>query len=411
MDFITNSCKNVERFFKLIFCLAVLVLVIQLPVYGSGLINEMFWQDTRDTAGDFFNSIVCTHNRDPYGSFKTLYTPLSNMFFYYLYLCLPPDWTLKASFDMNNYSKVLRLSNFDLRTWQASLALFLIYVQFTGIMAFCVFKRYIKSHSGFISLILVNSIGMLYALERGNIITLVLLLITFFIFEHSNKCCAVRYFSYLCLGIAVGLKIYPILFSLMLLRERNIRVFFIVLFLSLLLLIVPFFFFNGFSDIRIWLDVLIGHGNNISTLFGREYIGFQQFWMYLFSKSAYFGSIASISSILNYIIVFFLLVNAIISTSTEESVLSIALVIVLGQSVSPVYNSIFLIPSFMLFLNSDNNNKYKKIFWTITLIPFCFGTHGKIYYILKSMVLDGMYIYVAKVSIENLYRRLNAQIK
>lgn len=112
---------------------------------------------------------------------------------------------------------------------------------------------------------------MIFEFERGNYIIYSLLFSLVFFAFYDDDNLILREFGFISLGIAVGIKLYPAMFALILLREKRFAEFFRCVAYSALLLILPFLFFtNGFSNISRFLYWLFGFSNKL-TDYGYNY--------------------------------------------------------------------------------------------------------------------------------------------
>lgn len=110
----------------------------------------------------------------PYGQFDTLYPPLANLFFYVLYLLVPKTqsatWTESFISSLN-----MKGTERDLRLQQATMMLFIVFVIVVVLGIVSMTERLTRSCGGWKKLLAfcaVFSYGVLYGLERGNILLL-----------------------------------------------------------------------------------------------------------------------------------------------------------------------------------------------------------------------------------------------
>ncbi|SDM38464.1 DUF2029 domain-containing protein [Lachnospira pectinoschiza] len=106
----------------------------------------------------------------------------------------------------------------DLRTLQNSMMLFII-----TILLLIYTKRYTKKYSNntVVSITLCYSIGVIYAIKRGNIILPTIALIMYFLNNYDNKSKFKRNMALTCLAVAANLKLYPVFFGIILIKEKK----------------------------------------------------------------------------------------------------------------------------------------------------------------------------------------------
>lgn len=202
-------------------CLAVLLLAL-LASRGA-LLHRFFFYDVTDTGMDFFHSIEYMRGRMPYGQFDTLYPPLANLFFYVLYLLVPETqsatWTESYISSLN-----MRGTERDLRLQQATMMLFIIFVIVVVLGIVSMTELLTRSCAGrkkLLAFCAVFSYGVLYGLERGNILLLCWPLMAFFILYRNSEKPLLRELACLALAIAAGFKLYPAFLGVLLLRDKN----------------------------------------------------------------------------------------------------------------------------------------------------------------------------------------------
>lgn len=202
-------------------CLAVLLLAL-LASRGA-LLHQFFFYDVTDTGMDFFHSIEYMRGRMPYGQFDTLYPPLANLFFYVLYLLVPKTqsdtWTESFISSLN-----MKGTERDLRLQQATMMLFIVFVIVVVLGIVSMTERLTRSCGGrkkLLAFCAVFSYGVLYGLERGNILLLCWPLMAFFILYRNSEKPLLRELACLALAIAAGFKLYPAFLGVLLLRDKN----------------------------------------------------------------------------------------------------------------------------------------------------------------------------------------------
>ncbi len=104
---------------------------------------------------------------------------------------------------------------------------------------------------------------LLYAISRGNCIVYSILFMFGFLVFYQSENTKVRYISYVCLAISSGIKIFPALLVLLILREKRYAEFFWCLLIIVFVQVVPFVFFDG--TILDLLNNMISHSSRSSV--------------------------------------------------------------------------------------------------------------------------------------------------
>lgn len=388
-----NLFYEYNRRFDYLFCLIMIIslfiLLVRLITSNGNVWNEIFQnKDLIDSGMDFFNSIVCTQYGEPYKVFKTLYPPMANAFFYICYLCIPESISNNWIVSYQNFNAT-RCTNLDLRVWQASFMIYFLYAKVIIITSYFIIKHSIMSKNALVSVMLLFTTGMLFAEERGNIIILVLSLVFLFLFLHKSDNKLKKELGIIALAFAVSLKIYPILYGVILIANRDIKGTIKLFIYSCALFFIPFYIlFNGTTDLLIWINIAVDVGTGKNMAIGHEYVGLLQFTVASLDSSL-LKEICFIQNnkelILKIIkcftmwLIISMIIAALINKLEWKRLLAISLIISLAQGHSPLYTTIFLIPAFVSFLNKNNTviNKFNFgifLLFSIILVPWpCFG--------------------------------------
>lgn len=330
--------------------------------HGS-LISHYFFHDTRDTGMDFFHSIEYVRGRKPYERFYTLYPPLANLFFYFLYIMVPREvsqnWA--PTFEAGVWA---RGTDIDLRTQQAPMLLFILFVAIASWMLITmirtVLKRYSFGWANCAALCFLLCPGSLYAIERGNILFATIPLILFFLEYRDSENKILRELALLSLAVAAGLKLYPAFFGVLLLRDKKYGQAVRAVLYGILSVILPALVFQeGLMGIPMWLSVVFHFGSaNTIPWIGTGFANILH-RVALYAK-AYFGieigtgwfSIAAI--ILSMILL-------LVSTALKkewQSTLAITMAIILFQSQGQYIFSFLVIPMALFFAEEERFNRH-----------------------------------------------------
>lgn len=240
---------------------------------GAGIQNLLFGSNL-DTWMDFFSSVQYTKGAVPYSYFGTVYPPLANLFFYVIFCWLPSD--VKRIIPTTMYDiMVARGTGADLRTIQSSLMVFFAVLFLTLLGCYVMFRSLLAEErcAGICALSLIFSYGFLYAIERGNIILLSCALTIFFFRHYRSERFWLRELAMLALAAAAGLKLYPAVFGVLYLRERNYKCALRLILYGVLMFILPAFVFEGIDAITGFIRILgsfTGTGGHVFTYMGLQ---------------------------------------------------------------------------------------------------------------------------------------------
>ena len=152
---------------------SVLITLVALFLTHGELWDKIFFHDSLDTGMDFFHSIEYTRGRAPYELFGTLYPPLANLLFYFLFRFTPfwqaNEWSTTFSGGIQ-----ARGTYIDLRVWQPTMMMFMLFIMLSAALLILLIRRIIRQekYADWLGLGILLSYGFLFAIERGNIIVL-----------------------------------------------------------------------------------------------------------------------------------------------------------------------------------------------------------------------------------------------
>jgi len=363
VNFKKNKLKDVNNTSKLFYIIsfASLVVCIIMGVLSNGVTvsNLLFNKD--DVFMDFFNSVVDCSG-DAYGESGVIYPPLVVLFYKFCSMFFNID-SMKAS---------------EVR--ETSLGM-IIFVCFT-IVSYILFAKLIykykngsfanKSLFAFFTLF---SFPMIYLIERGNIIVLVLPLLLYFVNEYDSDVKYKRHLAYICLAISVAIKIYPVFFGLLLLKKKkNFKNILLCIFYGAVFFFVPFIFVGGFSQ----LGVLIHNILYTSSMFGSKGFGFKvsisntfSLFGHVFNHVRLFETAGTVFLIITVLAgLFLILFNKWNEDWKIYAVISLIIILVPGFSY--IYSVAYMIIPLLFFLNKKETKWIDYIYSLLFIAQFIF---------------------------------------
>ena len=252
-------------------CLSVITLVtvtLAILISNGHLFQVFFFTDAQDTGMDFFNQLVAVHTKNPYTEFKNLYPPLANLFFYLLQLFIPDS--IKATWPHSHQDTIAMVGTInDLRLTQSALLVFLFYTMISLVCIFYLCNSILKSPGTALCVTLTS--GIFSAVERGNVILIAFICLLYYIKNYQSENKVKKELALLALAASFGFKLYPAIFGILLLKNKDFYGAFRAALYGILLTILPLLFFGGFEGVSNWFDVLMyrsgidGHAVSTST--------------------------------------------------------------------------------------------------------------------------------------------------
>jgi len=251
------------------FCVMALVgavLTICSLLYSRGEnFPKIFFFGTIDTGMDFFHSIEYTKGGVPYELYGTLYPPLANLCFFVLFQMVP-EWQYSTWADTFSASVALRTTPADLRVHQPTMMLFILFLIITAALLILVIQSCFKDMKpGKSKLIAFSSLlthGVLYGYERGNILIIAMMCTLFFLLYYNEENKLLSELALISLAVAAGLKIYPALFGMVLLYNKQYKKAVRTVIYGIAFFVLPIFAFQeGISGLAVFFEKL----TNFST--------------------------------------------------------------------------------------------------------------------------------------------------
>ena len=219
------------------------------------------------------------------------------------------------------------------------------------------------------------SFPMIYLIERGNIIVLVLPLLLYFVNEYDSDVKYKRHLAYICLAISVAIKIYPVFFGLLLLKKKkNFKNILLCIFYGAVFFFVPFIFVGGFSQ----LGVLIHNILYTSSMFGSKGFGFKvsisntfSLFGHVFNHVRLFETAGTVFLIITVLAgLFLILFNKWNEDWKIYAVISLIIILVPGFSY--IYSVAYMIIPLLFFLNKKETKWIDYIYSLLFIAQFIF---------------------------------------
>lgn len=360
---------------SIVFCITTLISLLLLLICflesRGELISSFFFHDSLDSGMDFFHSLEYVNRRSPYADMNTLYPPLANLFFWVLLRIFVPDPIRNSWLYDFTESISMRGTSLDLRTAQSTFIIYILFVVFMSCVIFgyiCNFLQ-IKHNKQKVALACIFSYGYLYALERGNVIILCFLLLLVFLKNRNSEDRLSRELSLIALAVAAGLKLYPALFGIILLRDKNWKAAIRAIIYGILSLILPCFFFKeGIAGLASWIRIVLGFSENGSisaagTGIRNIIIAIEDFCNSFLGTNFEWGGNIFVQVLITVVV----LTIALLIRSEWESVLLIVMAMLLFQDQGAYMLVMFNIPM-LCFMNEETQFSNKNILQFIGML-------------------------------------------
>ena len=226
-------------YFCALMCFSFVIFIITVLFCGVLQFSSLFFLNGADLGMDFFNSIrdVSHGYRYLYEEANVIYPPLANLFFLFVSRFISADYNLSTWEDRLAWT-----------SYPSAIIVYTLFFLITFIiLVICMPKiaEMDKSKRLLFLFFFIFNVPTLYGMERGNIIILSNICVLTYLLTYSSDNNVKREIGLLALAIALAIKIYPAAFGWFLVNDKRYKEIGRLIIYSLLLFIVPSFFFGG----------------------------------------------------------------------------------------------------------------------------------------------------------------------
>lgn len=356
--------------------------------------NFYFHQDTIDSFMDLFNSVIEHYHSKSEFRFG-IYPPLAEIPYKLFSLLVPSDIP---------FSIGTREQAFALRSTLAGNVMLMLHIV-PFFVVFVILLMYSIDGSFFRKVfytILIASSGIVFwALERGNIIIYAFLFAFLFFVLYKNENRYIRWLSYICLAISVGLKLYPAVFAIVLLRDKRYKAIFF--FIACVLIVYILLLLSGkgsLSSIVKSFENMLRWSNKHEEGMGLN-CSVKNFFLLIniFFRKCLRGAISiqytnQVFYVIQILTLFFGIFSFFFSEEKWKKVFSLTVLCIYIPSVSYMYTLIFLIVPLVFFINEKKQSGIFDFFYAmifaIVIVFFIIPvkTNAEVYFVTGNFALQ-----------------------
>lgn len=332
-------------------------------LYNPGYPNSTFLFDPNDRFNDFVNMINTCKDLDPYDRsnfLPSVYFPISNLF----------------------YSVLYELSDKNL-----AISMIVYTILFLIALIILINKIFLVENKQFIILSILFSYPVIFSLDRMNLELFVFLLTLGFVYYYQERKFLLAVFL---LSIGISMKLYPILFLIFFIKDRNFKFILLSGLMCISITIFSLFLFKGglvvnseklLFNLNNFNDIYVGPSglqHNLS-LYGMIKIMVLGSLKFIFNYSNYIAN-STANEILRipyliFVFMYFILISTLvifIEKSFWKNIYLITSLIILLPHVSFDYKLLYIIIPLLYFLKEVFNDKYSVIYsvlFSLLMIP------------------------------------------
>ena len=364
MDAIKKKFNELYRKDPVIVLLILFLGVASIIFLACAIVSEgktFFWMFTSNQIFmDHFNSVVYSMYLPYTSSHAVIYPALITIFYGMIGHCteiFAVDGTGTLAERMQN-------------SMQPMMVLMVIILISIYIIHF-IWQKNLKDRTNFVRIeiifgLLLFSYPFLSALRWGNSILFTIPFIMGFVTFYKSNNKSIQYIAYLMLAIATSIKLYPILFILLIVRDRDYKHFFECLAIVLIVFVIPFAFTDGtpitmVENIIYNMGITAGEGAKISIQDMIYSVG-----QYFFSTDVCFIIYCVVIAIIAVMLFVTIIYNK--SIDSWKILAIIGGFIILGPGISVEYNGLYLLPALIAFIVENKEITPKNLFYVLCFI-------------------------------------------
>lgn len=336
--------------------------------------NNIFFQDRDDIFRDWFSINFMVSTNSPYLVGESSYPPLVLAF-------------AKIFTAMADYSGGIPAAQDSLA---GGLSLVFFYIVCVVPTVWLIFKACTRANLSrkmkwLLSVAFLVSVPFLFVFDRGNYVLLAIPFTFAFVLWYNDETLWKSELACICLAVAVGIKLYPAAFALLLLKEKKFFAFARTVFYSMLAVLVPFFCFDGGLDnvaaFLYWLLDFSGNKGGVasSVVYGISYSYSPYNLIAIFAAIAGEGvidleiaetaiTVEKIGKLLTLLSIVLVLFTGLTANKSWKIMLSATIATLFVPSISFVYSSVMMLFPVLFFLLDQNKTKRDWTYFVLFLV-------------------------------------------
>ena len=324
----------------------ILIIILGL-ITGGQAIKDLLFEVDFAVGTDYFQCLRTEMNMG-----VDIYPPLAQLFYLILgQLSIPTE----------------DVGPTELMTKQMGFTIYSFYIIFVYLFLYRAIRR-MKKGTDFektaFFIIAILTIPFLYGLERGNIIYVVLIFVLLFVNYYDSENRTLRILAYVSLGVAAGIKVYPAIFGLLVLRRGDLKESLLCIVIGAAVFFAPFLLSNG-SVIQ-QLENIFNYAEESTVLIHYDHINLENMLMCVFS----IFEIDLEPTTIHRMVYPFMILGVIVCLFNRsfEKWKIVGCTILLGIlcfGFRPIYALAFLLPAMILFLDSRPKLSVMNVFYLI----------------------------------------------
>ena len=376
-----------------------LYFLIYSVIQGGGYARILFFGNGEDALMDFYNSCRdAAQGIGVYAERHVIYPPLANLYYRFCGAFISDDY-LDTNFEQRlQFSSTL--SNLMIFIVSAIIAAAILVV-----LVYC-YTDGSKIHRTAIAISSVISFPYIFLLERGNCLTIVVVLLCFFVFCYNSDNKAISELACVALALAAGFKLYPAVMGLVLIIDKRWKQAIRTTIYGLIAIFAPFVFYGGCYGVKLWINNLIHFSDSkasVVTFTGTTDV-----------TGAFKAMGIQISFIVPAVIC---IIAAFVLKKNHRKHIALFVTMLTIPGSGGVYSYIFLIIPLLMMFNEEIINIYDYLYLAVIMamfMPYVLPLHFEngylsINYAVSGLVVLALFLLITLDLIYSLFKRFRSK--
>lgn len=391
--------KSITKFFYMILIMSIIIFGFSIPLTHASSIKLYLWK----AGSSFYDFYSCLRDNiywnriDLYLNNPTIYPPLANFFYMLITRCM----SIETVRELEIYESLKHV-----KSLQECSLYFVIYmnVLLMGYYLVCTsLKKGGKIEKIVFPILTLFTVPFIYQFERANIIFLSLIFTMCFFLWYDCENKYMRELSYIALALASGIKIYPAIYGVLVIKKGRYKDALRLIIYGVLLFVVPFVVYGNIGNN---LLAFIGNLINTSEQFSMTRVGCQLDFESISKYVLFFlgDKRIFVSNVITTLLTFLGIIGVLVLDAGWKNVLLMTCLLIGIPGISYTYTAIFMVIPIILYLDSKEKTVRDIIYGlgmllVIIPLPFCWlEGSGDVYYsymnVTTPMLVEGISILI-----------------
>lgn len=381
--------------FLLFMLLGAVEFYIYLNVSNGACLNDLIFNNPNDPFADmfmdFYNPVRSLYMDNPYTQIRAMYPPIVYIIISLFSGTIPVEGIVHdmTTFIDIDYPSLLVIRNSREAIFAYVMFSFVNICLFTAMVCHLL-KKHGKKMSLLFALLIMFSYPYLYMFDRGQVLIITVNFLLFYFISRENESRLIQELGLVCFALAICTKIYPVFFSLLLLRERKFGQLLRAGVYSLMIFVLPFAFYGGFEAFKAIFINIFAITSDLSKYYPAGNFNIANCINALEMVNGWNSSLLKkLEDALPWLIIVFGSIACFFLGKTWKQVLIITCIFLMFPNTTMIYNGVLYVIPLIAFIAEKNKTKADYLF--VFLFAMCFLSIPAVIFDIRSnlSIFDG----------------------